>query len=159
FAHTILRQLYFAAFMRPYWAAVANGGDETLAGIAAKAEKEVAYHIRHAGEWAIRLGDGTEESARRMADAVEELEPYVAELFETDETAAAMAEAGVAPDPATLRPEFDKIVDEVFREGLLTKPDTVFPLSGGREGRHGEALGHLLAVMQSVHRAHPGAVW
>jgi ring-1,2-phenylacetyl-CoA epoxidase subunit PaaC len=84
FAHTMLRQLYFAAFMAPRWKAMQGSSDATLAGIAGKAEKEVAYHIRHAGEWVIRLGDGTEESAKRMQAAVAALHPYTEELFQTD---------------------------------------------------------------------------
>jgi ring-1,2-phenylacetyl-CoA epoxidase subunit PaaC len=114
FAHTMLRQLYFAAFMEPMWRAMTTSSDETLAGIAAKAVKEAAYQIRHAGEWVVRLGDGTEESARRMKAAAEELAPYVGELFETDEVTEVMAEAGVAPDPASLRPEFDRTIGAVF---------------------------------------------
>src|SRR5918994_2532717 len=100
FAHTMLRQLYFAAFMEPMWRGMTQSDDATLAAIAAKAVKEVAYHIRHTGEWVIRLGDGTEESAARMREAVEALAPYLDELFEADAVSDAVAKAGVAPDPA-----------------------------------------------------------
>ncbi len=100
FAHTMLRQLYFAAFMHPYWTAALESPDETVRGIAGKAVKEMAYHIRHTGEWVIRLGDGTEESARRMRDAVTGLAIYVDELFE--EGAGKGLDA--LPDRAALRP-------------------------------------------------------
>jgi ring-1,2-phenylacetyl-CoA epoxidase subunit PaaC len=159
FAHTMLRQLYFAAFMEPMWRAMTNSTDATLAGIAAKAVKEAAYHIRHAGEWVVRLGDGTEESARRMKAAAEELAPYVGELFETDDLTEAMAEAGIAPDPATLRPEFDRTIGAIFAEAGLEIPVAPWMQSGGRQGRHGEAMGFLLAELQYMQRTYPGAAW
>ena len=159
FAHTMLRQLTFAAFMEPMWRAMTASSDATLAGIAAKAVKEVAYHIRHAGEWVVRLGDGTEESARRMKAAAEELAPYVGELFETDEVTEAMAAAGVAPDPASLRPEFDRTIGAVFAEAGLAIPAAPWAQSGGRRGRHGEVMGYLLADLQYMQRTYPGAVW
>jgi ring-1,2-phenylacetyl-CoA epoxidase subunit PaaC len=159
FAHTMLRQLYFAAFMEPMWRAMMASKDETLAAIAAKAVKEVAYHIRHAGEWVVRLGDGTDESARRMKAAAEELAPYVGELFETDDVTEAMMAAGVAPDPASLRPEFDRTVGAIFAETHLEVPAAAWSQSGGRRGRHGEAMGYLLAELQTMQRTYPGAVW
>jgi ring-1,2-phenylacetyl-CoA epoxidase subunit PaaC len=159
FAHTMLRQFYFAAFMEPFWRGMAASSDETLAGIAAKAVKEVAYHIRHTGEWVVRLGDGTGESARRMRAAAEELAPYVGELFGTDDVTEAMAEAGIAPDPGALKPEFDRTVGAVFAEAGLEMPEAQWPQSGGRQGRHGEAMGYLLAELQYMQRTYPGAVW
>ena len=159
FAHTMLRQLYFAAFMRPYWEAMEESADETLRGIAGKAVKEVAYHIRHAGEWVIRMGDGTEESAARMRVAVETLHPYAMELFETDEVTDALAAAGIAPDPATMRAPWDAVIGEVFGEASLEVPVKVIPASGGRTGFHLEALGHILSEMQYLQRANPGATW
>jgi ring-1,2-phenylacetyl-CoA epoxidase subunit PaaC len=159
FAHTMLRQLYFASFMEPMWRAIMQSSDATLAGIAAKAVKEVAYHIRHAGEWVVRLGDGTEESTRRMKAAAEELAPYVGELFETDAVTEAMAKAGVAPDPATLRPEFDRTIGAIFAEAGLDIPAAPWTQSGGRQGRHGEAMGYLLAELQYMQRTYPGATW
>jgi len=97
FAHTMLKQFYFAAFMHPFWQGIANGTDTTLNGIAAKAEKEIAYHIRHAGEWIIRLGDGTDESATRMQNAVEALHSYTSELFTVDSARQQCIEADVMP--------------------------------------------------------------
>lgn len=159
FAHTMLRQLTFAAFMEPMWRAMAVSKDETLAGIAAKAVKEVAYHIRHTGEWVIRLGDGTEESAARMKQAVEDLAPYVDELFDADDVTRAMVEAGIAPDPAVLRQSFDRTMATIFAEAFLDMPTAPFAQRGGRDGRHGEAMGFLLADLQYMQRTFPGAAW
>jgi ring-1,2-phenylacetyl-CoA epoxidase subunit PaaC len=159
FAHTMLRQLYFAAFMEPMWRGMTGPRDETLAAIAAKAVKEVAYHIRHAGEWVIRLGDGTEESARRMREAVATLAPYVDELFETDAVSDALAEAGIAPSPASLRAAFDQTVAGIFAEGGLDVQPAPYARTGGRQGRHGEAMGYLLAELQYMQRTYPGAAW
>ena len=156
FAQTMLRQLYFAAFMEPYWKAALESSDEAVRGIAGKAVKEMAYHIRHSGEWVIRLGDGTEESARRMQEAVEELHRYTDELFHTSEAAKGV---DALPDRAAIRPEWDRVIGEIFAEARLEIPQVPFPQQGGREMQHGEALGHMLAEMQVTHRAHPGAVW
>lgn len=159
FAHTMLRQLYFAAFMAPFWRRAEGSADATLAGIAGKAAKEVAYHVRHAGEWVIRLGDGTEESAARMRAAVAELHPYTDEMFETDAVTDTVARAGIAPDPSGLRADWERTIDGVFAEALLERPEVPYPYSGGRRGLHGEDLGHMLAEMQSVQRAMPGLTW
>lgn len=159
FALTMLRQFYFAAFMRPYWLAALKSTDETVRGVAGKAEKEMAYHIRHAGEWVIRLGDGTEESAARMRDAVEALHIYVDELFDSSDVAREAEADGILPVRADLRDAWDRTVTEVFAEAFLDQPKAAYPQRGGREGIHNEALGHLLAEMQVVHRAHPGARW
>ncbi len=159
FARTVLRNLYFAAFMRPWWEAAQGSTDGTLAAIAGKAVKESAYHVRHSAEWAIRLGDGTEESARRMKEAVEELHPYTEELFDRDEATETLAAAGLAPDPAAMRPAWDEAIRAVFAEARLEVPEVPYPLRGGRAGLHTEHLGHMLAPMQYLARAHPGASW
>ncbi|SMX27088.1 1,2-phenylacetyl-CoA epoxidase, subunit C [Pelagimonas phthalicica] len=155
FAVTMLRQLYFAAFMEPYWQAGLDSSDEVIKGVAGKAVKEMAYHIRHAGEWVIRLGDGTEESAARMRDAVEELHCFTEELFE--EGAAEGVDA--LPSRAAIRPIWQATIVRIFAEAGLSMPEAVYPQTGGRSGQHNEVLGHMLAEMQSLHRAHPGAVW
>lgn len=159
FAHTMLRQFWFAAYLHPLWEAMQQLSDATLAGIAGKAVKEVAYHIRHAGEWVVRLGDGTEESAARMKAAIDTLAPYLDELFQSDDITDAMAEAGIAPDPASLRPAFDRVVLPVFAEAMLEMPEPQWPQTGGRQGRHGEHMGYLLAELQHMQRTYPGAVW
>ncbi len=164
FAHTMLRQLYFAAFMEPFWQATMASADERLRDIAGKAVKEVAYHVRHAGEWVIRLGDGTEESAGRMQDAVNALHPYTEELF-----APAPVRGGVPagdsvdiaflPGREGMRARWDAVIGEVFLEARLERPDIPYPLSGGREGRHGEEFGYLLAELQYMQRTYPGLTW
>lgn len=160
FAQTILRQLYFSVFMHAWWREATKSADETLAAIAAKAVKESVYHVRHAAEWTIRLGDGTEESARRMAEAVEALYSYTGEVFETDEVTDALAAAGIAPDPASLKDEWDRTIAEIFAEAQLALPDPdSWQRSGGRKGRHGEEMGYLLADLQYMQRTYPGLTW
>ena len=159
FAHTIVRQLFFSVFMQAWWREAVKSTDETLAAIAAKAVKEAAYHVRHAAEWTIRLGDGTDESARHMADAVSALWPYTGEMFETDPVTDTLAEAGVAPDPASLKAEWAKGIADIFAEAMLSMPDETWQQSGGRKGRHGEEMGFLLADLQYMQRAYPGMTW
>lgn len=159
FAQTMLRQLYFAAFMEPFWKAALGSSDDVIRGVAGKAVKEMAYHIRHAGEWVIRLGDGTDESARRMQEAVTELHRFTGELFESSPAAAACEAEGVLPVRADMRGDWDRVIAMVFGEALLEQPDIPFPQTGGRAGIHGEQLGHLLAEMQYLQRAYPGAEW
>ncbi len=159
FARTILRQFLYAAFADLYWRAMMRSTDATLAAIAAKSEKESAYHLRHSAEWVIRLGDGTEESHRRIADALTYLWPYTGEMFEADEAEREMIAAGVAVNPASLRAAWEKTVSDVLTEATLAKPTDGWMQKGGRSGRHSEHLGHLLAVMQTVPRAFPDARW
>ena len=159
FAVTIARQALYSAFMHPFWRALAGSRDETLAAIAAKAEKEAAYHLRHTGEWLIRLGDGTDESHRRVQDAVDELWPYTGEMFALDDATAALVADGIAVDAARLRPEWEKTVAELLARATLKRPADGWMQQGGRGGHHSEHLGHLLAEMQFLQRAYPGAVW
>ena len=159
FAATMVRQLFYSAFAHPYFEALTRSKDATLAAIAAKAVKEMAYHLRHSAEWTIRLGDGTDESHARAQAAVDELWPYSGEMFESDQVERALIEAGVAVDPATLRATWEKTINEVLDEATLTRPDDDYMQSGGRIGRHGEHLGHILAELQFVQRAYPGATW
>lgn len=159
FAVTLLRQLIYAAFAHPFFDALARSRDATLAAIAAKAVKEMAYHLRHSAEWAIRLGDGTEESHARAQAALDDLWTYSGELFEVDQVERALIDAGVAPDPARLKPIFDRTIDQILAEATLTRPATAFMQAGGRSGRHSEHLGFILADMQFLQRAYPGATW
>jgi ring-1,2-phenylacetyl-CoA epoxidase subunit PaaC len=159
FAATVARQFLYSAFMDPLWRALMGSADATVAAVAGKAEKEAAYHLRHAGEWLIRLGDGTEESHRRAQAALDELWSYAGEMFETDAVDAALIGRGIAVDPATLRPAWDRSVDAVLAEATLARPVQSWMQSGGRGGRHSEHLGHLLAEMQFLQRAYPGATW
>ena len=159
FAVTMVRQLLYAAFAYPYFEALINSKDTTLAAIAAKAAKEMAYHLRHSAEWVIRLGDGTDESQTRAQAALEELWSYTAEMFELDQIERALIEAGVAVDPASLRATWDKTIDDVLAEATLTRPRDGYMQSGGRAGRHSEHLGFILAELQFLQRAYPGAAW
>jgi ring-1,2-phenylacetyl-CoA epoxidase subunit PaaC len=159
FAMTMVRHLLYSAFAAPFTAALKASTDETLAAIGAKAEKEMAYHLRHAAEWVIRLGDGTDESQTRTQAALDAMMPYVEEMFEMDEVDRALIASGVAPDPAGLRETFDNTLAHVLAEATLVAPTVRHGQTGGRKGIHTEHLGPMLAVMQSLHRAHPGAVW
>lgn len=160
FAVTMARQLYFAAFMQPYWREIAAGSsDETLRGIAAKAEKEMAYHLRHSGEWVIRLGDGTEESAARMQAAITELHRYTGELFLASPARAQAVESGLLPDPQKLRETWNQTIATVFSAARLEAPEVRVHQKGGRDGLHGEDMGHLLAELQFMQRAYPGLSW
>lgn len=159
FAHTMLRQLYFAAFMQPFWSNSLTSADATLAAVAAKAVKEISYHFRHAGEWVVRLGDGTEESARRMADAVASLHPYTGELFTATESTRQCVSEGYLPDPKLIQPTWNESIDAVFSQARLDVPQIVYPLVGGRDGRHTEDFGFLLADLQYLQRSYPGVNW
>ncbi len=152
FAHTMLREFYFAAFMEPFWQAALASSDKVIAGIAGKAVKEMAYHLRHAGEWIVRLGDGTGESAARMQAAVVDLHPYWEELFSG-------GDCDVLPDRTAIRPAWEASVKAVFAEANLDWPAPVYGQKGGREGMHSEVLGRMLSDMQYLQRAHPGATW
>jgi ring-1,2-phenylacetyl-CoA epoxidase subunit PaaC len=159
FAATMVRQLFYAAFMHPYLQALQRSKDARLGDIAAKAVKEMAYHVRHAAEWVIRLGDGTEESHARAAAALEELWPYTGEMLEMSQGERALVEAGVAVDRARIKPAWDATINRVLAEATLPRPADQWMQSGGRAGRHSEHLGHMLAEMQVLHRAHPGVTW
>lgn len=152
FAFTIARLLLFAAFADPFWRSATTSPDNTIAAIAAKAEKETTYHLRHATEWLIRLGDGTDESHRRAQTAVNDLWPYTGELFAADE-------GDVMPNPSSLRENWSGTVDVALARATLALPEDGWMQSGGRAGRHTEHLGYLLAELQYLQRAYPGATW
>ncbi len=157
FAQTIVRGFLYAAFADPWWGALAESAHPVLAAIAAKAAKESAYHFRHTAEWLIRLGDGTAESHRRAQAALNRLWPYAGEMFEPEDSG--LVPQGIAPDPAALRPAWDRRVDDVLAEATLTRPQRLPHQRGGREGRHTEHLSRLLAEMQVLPRTYPGATW
>jgi ring-1,2-phenylacetyl-CoA epoxidase subunit PaaC len=159
FARTIVRQLFYSAFADPYWRAMMASKDATLAAIAAKSEKESAYHLRHASEWVIRLGDGTEESHCRAQAAVDDLWAFTGELFHSDESDVGLIEAGIAVDPETLRGRWIETVSNVLATATMTWPTTSWMQKGGRTGVHTEHLGHLLSELQSMQRTFPNATW
>ncbi|WP_245594429.1 1,2-phenylacetyl-CoA epoxidase subunit PaaC [Actinospica robiniae] len=160
FAHTVLRLLFFSTYQRLLFSGLTASTDSELAAFAAKALIEVGYHHEYAATWTLRLGDGTEESHDRAAAALSELWPYTAELFALDEGVSALAAEGLVPDPESLAGPWHEQVDEVLAQATLgTAPSGTWRPSGGRAGVHTEALSYLLAEMQSVYRAHPGATW
>ena len=151
FAVTMAKLLFLAAYQLPLYTALSQGADERLAAIGAKARKESAYHLDHSSLWTVRLGDGTDESHRRMQAAIDQIWPYTHELFAADPDAPV--------DPATLRAPFMSTVDAVLTEATLVRPADGWAPTGGRTGAHTEHLSYLLAEMQVLHRAHPGARW
>ena len=159
FARTMVRQFFYSSFADLYWRAMMKSGDAMLAAIAAKSEKESAYHVRHSSEWMVRLGDGTAESHRRAQAAIDDLWAYTGEMFEVDDSERALIEAGVAIDPATLHPQWLKTVSDVVDEATLSLPNNDWMQQGGRSGKHSEHLGHLLSELQSMQRTFPGATW
>jgi ring-1,2-phenylacetyl-CoA epoxidase subunit PaaC len=159
FAQTIARQFLFSTWQHMLYERLANSADERIAAVAAKAVKEVAYHRELAADWVIRLGDGTDESAQRMRDGLDWCWRFVPELFELDETLAALVGRGIAVNPQSFEDEYRAAVGAVFAEAKLATPAEQRPILGGRRGHHSEHLGHLLAVMQYLPRTYPQAAW
>lgn len=160
FGKTIARQFLFSAFDVLLLERLIASKHEALAGIAAKAFKEARYHLRHSGEWVLRLGDGTAESHRRVAAGFDALWGFTAEMFENDEVDLALIGAGIAPDLGTLQGPWRKLVEELLTRATLPVPsDDCYMSRGSRRGLHTEHLGHMLAEMQVLQRTHPGAAW
>ncbi|GAA3373359.1 phenylacetate-CoA oxygenase subunit PaaC [Streptomyces sannanensis] len=154
FAHTIARQLYFSTFQRLLYAQLAADGNE-LAGLAAKAVKEVAYHQDHAEQWTLRLGDGTEESHERMQRALDALWRFTGEMFQPLD--------GLDVDWQRIKDDWHRSVSAVLERATLTVPKgpqtSAWAAGAGRQGLHTEPFGRMLAEMQHLHRSHPGASW
>jgi len=159
FGFTIVRQFFFSVFALLQMDALTKSTNPELAGIAAKAVKEERYHVRHTGQWVITLGDGTPESHSRVQASVDELWRYTGELFLQDDVERDAAASGVGVDASTLADAWRAQVDDVLRRATLTIPPVNYMQRGGRDGRHTEHLGHMLAEMQIVARSHPGATW
>jgi ring-1,2-phenylacetyl-CoA epoxidase subunit PaaC len=160
FAHTIARQVLFDAAGAPLLGALARSAEPRLAAIAAAAANEVRYHVRHARAWWTRLGLGTEESHARLQAALDDLWPFTAELVTPDALDRSLTASGVGTDLGAIRPVFARELEELIAEAKLQPPAPLpYSASGGRAGKHGEHLDHLLSEMQSVARAHPGARW
>ena len=160
FAFTMMRHFLFSAWCLPFYRALTGSSDAQLAAIAAKAEKEMAYHLRHASEWVIRLGDGTQESAARVGQALDALWPYTGEMFELTPAEQTLLANGISVDHETLRPQFTTTLRDVLSQATLTVPPADgFQHSGGLRGQHTEHLGLMLAEMQFLQRAYPGATW
>lgn len=160
YGFTMVRQFLFDAYAWHLLRELKGSSHEGLAGIAGKALKECTYHLRHSSEWVLRFGDGTEESHARAQAALEEAWRWTGALFVADEVDRVLAKVGIAPDPELLRAPWLNMVTDLFSEATLTLPDVEpFAGRGYRRGDQTEHLGHLLAEMQSVARAHPGAEW
>ena len=160
FGQTLMRQFLFDAWHVLQLRALTGSADERVAAIAAKAVKEATYHLERSAETVVGLGDGTEESHARMQAALDYLYPYVGEMFLSDAVDTTLVKAGIAPDPASLRADYDETLARVLGEATLTLPEARRARGGGRDGKmHTEHLGHLLTTMQWMQRAYPGATW
>ena len=160
FAQTVLRQFFFDAFVIDYFHALASDSqDETIAAIAEKSLKEVRYHYKYSSEWCIRLGDGTEESHRRMNDALEYLWPYTGEMFELPKSDMQLIEQSLIVDSSAMKDSWDAKVKSVLGEAKLEIPEIPYMQSGGISGSHTEHMGHLLSDMQYMQRTYPNLEW
>jgi ring-1,2-phenylacetyl-CoA epoxidase subunit PaaC len=159
FAQTIARQLLFSTGQHMLLQRLTRSSDQFLREFAAKAVKEVAYHRELATEWTVRLGDGTDESTRRMAEGLDWCWRFIPELFEVDEVLQPLIDSGVAADPREFEDEYRSAISAVLAEAKLEAPADQRPILGGRRGHHSEHLGHILAPMQYLQRTYPQAKW
>ena len=159
FARTMVRQFFYSAFADLYWRAMMKSDDATLAAIAAKSEKESAYHLRHSSEWIVRLGDGTDESHTRAQGAIDDLWAYTGEMFQSDDSERGLIDRGIAVDPASLHAQWLKTISGIVSDVTLALPKSDWMQQGGRSGWHSEHLGHLLSELQSMQRTFPGVAW
>ncbi len=159
FADTMARQLLIDAFEVPYFHALSESTDATIAGIAGKAVKEAKYHLRHSAGWVVRLGDGTNESRAKITQAFNDVWGYAAEMFVTDPLEARLVDAGIAIEREPLQALWQGEVESVLSKATLELPQASWQVDGGRRGEHTEHLGHLLAQLQFMQRAYPGLQW
>ena len=156
---TIMRQFFFDAFNYFLHIELTNSNDEQVAAIATKSLKEIEYHLRYSSEWVIRLGDGTEVSNQKMQQALEILWPYTAEAVEVTPVDQLLLKEGIGADLEIIRPQYYQKIEDILQEATLTIPEIPYFQFGGKKGLHSEHLGHILAPMQSLQRAHPGLEW
>ena len=159
FAVTMVRQWIFDTFRLPFYEALQHSADSQLAAIAEKSLKETKYHWKHSSEWIIRMGDGTEESNKRVNDALILLWKFSDELFFMNDVDRELIAQGIAIDLESLRPIFNERIQLVLQQATLQLPDSKWKLNGGRLGRHTEHFGHLIAEMQYMQRAYPNMEW
>lgn len=159
FAQTIARQLLYSTWQHMLLTRLTASTDRNLADLAAKGVKEVAYHRELAADWTVRLGDGTEESARRMAEGLDWCWRFIPELFEVTEAKQGLIDAGIAVDPRSFESEYRDAIAAILAEAKLDAPAEQQPILGGRSGHHSEHLGHILAPMQYLQRTYPDAKW
>lgn len=156
---TIVRNFLYSALMVPLWSQLEHAADANLAAIAAKSLKEASYHLRHSRDWLVKLGDGTDESHARVQAALEHLMPYTQEFWTQSAMEKEAADAGITIDWTQLKTDWNALVDAALAEATLKRPSSVGYVTQGKVGSHSEHLGFLLAEMQSLARAHPGAQW
>ena len=159
FADTVVRNYLLAVWLQELWSALTSSADAELAAIAGKALKESRYQVQHTGDWVVRLGDGTAESARRMQAALERIWPYSHEMFFQDEVDAHAQATGLGPARAAVQDRWRAQVGAVLQQAQLSQPTDNSFVSTGTLGRHSEHLGFMLAEMQSLQRQHPGGRW
>jgi ring-1,2-phenylacetyl-CoA epoxidase subunit PaaC len=159
YADTMVRQLIFDTWHYLFLESLQSSSDARIAEIAAKSQKEVTYHVRRSADLVERLGDGTPESHQKTQDALERLWPYTGEFFESDVQDDRACALGLSAARASLKPAWEAHLEEVLARATLVRPATGWMHSGGRSGRHTEHLGYILAEMQFLPRAYPGARW
>ena len=159
FGKTMMRQFLFDAWQSLMLGKLLTSTDPSIAEIAAKASKEVAYHLERSADTVVGLGDGTDESHNRMQAALDDLWDYTGEMFISDEVDEVLAAANIAPKAASLKTEWNELVGHILRDANLTIPDSSYTHKGGKSGVHTEHLGFILADMQFLQRAYPGATW
>jgi len=159
FAHTIARLLFTSVYEYYFFSELCHSVDATLSAIAAKTVKEVKYHMTHATDWVLRLGDGTEESHDRIQKAINSLWMYTGELFETDEATAILEDKNIAVDIAIIKTKWKQDIERILAEATLVIPKDEYMQTGSNKGIHTEHLGHILSEMQYLQRAYPEAIW
>ena len=159
FAQTMAKLLFTSVYEYYFFSELCHSTDATLSAIAAKTVKEVKYHMTHATDWVLRLGDGTEESHGRMQKAINSLWMYTGELFETDEATAILEDKNIAVDMAIIKTKWTQYIANTLAESKLTLPKDEYMQTGGSKGIHTEYLGHILSEMQYLQRAYPEAIW
>lgn len=159
FADTMARQLYVSAFEYFFFTRLQHSSNDQLAAIAAKTLKEVKYHLSHASDWVIRLGDGTAESHAKMQAALDDLWMFTGELFEMDEVDTLVVDWGMGVNLEAVKADWEKHIGEVLQQATLQLPNGKYMQSGSQKGVHTEHLGHILSEMQYLQRAYPDATW
>lgn len=159
FGDTVVRNFLFDTFCYYFYSELSKSTNERLAAFAEKSLKEVTYHMRHNGEWIVRLGDGTDESHEKVQTALNDVWSYTGDMFEMDDIDTFLLEKNIAVDLLSLKGKWLNTVEEVFSKAKLSIPEESFMHSGSLEGKHSEFLGHLLCDMQYLQRAYPEATW
>lgn len=159
FAATIAKQFLSDAFFYHFYTALGKSKDENLSAFALKSIKEVSYHLRHSGEWVVRLGDGTDESKIKIQNAFNDIWMFTGDLFEMNVVDETLIEMDIGVNLNTIKPLWDSTIDEVFTRATLTRPVDGFMQTGRLEAKHTEYLGHILSELQYLQRAYPGAKW